>query len=109
MVNGTASSLSYSADDRTSKLSFKSLIQALFSPALSRIEISTPKTARLICELIPSHCPFERDVFLLGRKLFHIPALCKLNPLYEQLVELRFRALVFLADECGEDVTRYCQ
>jgi Mo-dependent nitrogenase C-terminus len=45
---------------------------------------------------------------LLGHK-FHIPAMCKLNPAYEQLVELRFKALCFLADECGEDVTPYCQ
>jgi Mo-dependent nitrogenase C-terminus len=109
MVNVTASSLSSSADDRSTKMSLKNSIQKLFGPVVSRIEISTPKTARLICELIPSQCPFERDIFLWGRKLFHIPALCKLNPLYEQFVELRFRALVFLADECGEDVTPYCQ
>jgi hypothetical protein len=44
----------------------------------------------------------------LGRKLFHIPPLCKLNPLYEEVVSLRFRALCYLADECGEDVTPYC-
>jgi Mo-dependent nitrogenase C-terminus len=109
MVNATASGLSSSAGDRATKLSLKILIQRMFGPILSRIEISTPKTAHLICGLIPSNCPFERDVFFLGRKLFHIPALCKLNPLYEEFVELRFRALVFLADECGEDVTPYCQ
>jgi hypothetical protein len=33
--------------------------------------------------------------------------LCKLNPLYEQLVGLRFRALSYLADDCGEDVSQY--
>jgi Mo-dependent nitrogenase C-terminus len=109
MVNATASSLSSSADDRSKKLSLKVAIQRMLGPVLSRIEISTPKKAHLICGLIPSSCPFERDVFFLGRKLFHIPALCKLNPLYEEFVELRFRALVFLADECGEDVTSYCQ
>ncbi len=32
----------------------------------------------------------------------------KLNPLYEQLIGLRFRALTFLADVCGEDITGYC-
>jgi Mo-dependent nitrogenase C-terminus len=109
MVNVTASSLSSSADNHSTKVSLKKIIQKLFGPVLNQVEISNPKTARLICELIPSQCPFERDVCLLGRKLFHIPALCKLNPLYEQFVELRFRALVFLADECGEDVTPYCQ
>lgn len=89
--------------------SFKTLIQRLFSPAIRQIDISTPEKAHFICSVIPSHCPFERDVLLFGRKLFHIPALCKLNPLYDQCVELRFRALIFLADECGEDVTPYCQ
>ncbi len=98
-----------SAHSRLMKVSLRRFIQKLFGPALNRIEISTPKTARLICELIPNTCPFERDVKVFGRKLFHIPALCKINPLYESLVELRFRALVFLADECGEDVTPYCQ
>ena len=30
-----------------------------------------------------------------------------LNPLYEQLVGLRFRALSYLADDCDEDVSEY--
>ena len=98
-----------SAHSHLMKVSPSKLVQKLFGPALGRIKISTPETARLICDLIPNTCPFERDVTVFGHKLFHIPALCKLNPLYESLVELRFRALVFLADECGEDVTQYCQ
>jgi hypothetical protein len=32
----------------------------------------------------------------------------KLNPLYDQLIDLRFRSLSYLADECGVDVTPYC-
>lgn len=72
------------------------------------IKINDPEFARLICRLIPGQCPFERDVKLFGRTLFHIPALCKLNPFYEEFVMLRFRALSYLADECGEDVTRFC-
>lgn len=55
---------------------------------------------------IPARCPFERDVGLFGRTLFHIPPLCKLNPLFEELVSLRFRALVFLEHQ-GEDVQRF--
>ncbi|MGB8699609.1 MAG: Mo-dependent nitrogenase C-terminal domain-containing protein [Thermosynechococcaceae cyanobacterium] len=90
------------------QLSIKVPIQKCFAPILSRIEISDRQSAHRICTLIPPACPFERDVVLFGRKLFHIPALCKLNPLYESFVELRFRALTFLADECGEDVTPYC-
>ncbi|MCT7958016.1 Mo-dependent nitrogenase C-terminal domain-containing protein [Laspinema palackyanum] len=72
------------------------------------IEIKNPEQAKQLCRLIPAQCPFERDIQLFGRTLFHIPPLCKLNPFYEQLVFLRFRALCFLADECGEDVTAYC-
>ena len=75
---------------------------------LGGLEIGDPKVARFLCKMIPPQCPFERDVKLFGRKIVHIPALCKLNPLYDQLVELRFRALSYLADECKEDVSPYC-
>ena len=75
---------------------------------LDRIEVGNPKLAHRLCKLIPAQCPFERDVKFLGRTLFHIPPLCKLNPLYEEVVGLRFRAICYLADECGEDVTPYC-
>ncbi|MBW4610808.1 MAG: Mo-dependent nitrogenase C-terminal domain-containing protein [Hassallia sp. WJT32-NPBG1] len=71
-------------------------------------EINNPKLAHFLCQLIPAQCPFERDIKVFGRKLFHIPPMCKLNPLYEQVVTLRFKALCYLADECGEDVTAYC-
>ena len=75
---------------------------------LDSVEVRNPQLAHRLCQLIPSQCPFERDVVLFGRKLFHIPPMCKLNPLYEEVVSLRFRALCYLADECGEDVTPYC-
>lgn len=74
---------------------------------LDKLDIQDPRVARFMCKMIPSTCPFERDVTLFGRKIVHIPPLCKLNPLYEQLVGLRFRALSYLADDCGEDVTPY--
>lgn len=72
---------------------------------LDQLEVHDPRLARFVCKLIPSQCPFERDVVLFKKKLVHIPPMCKLNPLYDQLVGLRFRALSYLADECGEDVT----
>jgi tellurite resistance protein len=72
---------------------------------LDQLEVHDPRLARFVCKLIPSQCPFERDVVLFKKKLVHIPAMCKINPLYDQLVGLRFRALSYLADECGEDVT----
>ena len=75
---------------------------------IDRIEVKNPQLAHRICRLIPAHCPFERDVRFMGRTLFHIPPMCKLNPLYDQVVGLRFRALCYLADVCGEDVTQYC-
>jgi hypothetical protein len=71
---------------------------------LDNLEINTPELARLICRVIPAQCPFARDIQVGGRTIVSIPPLCKLNPLYEELVCLRFRALCYLAEECGEDV-----
>lgn len=76
--------------------------------SLGKIQFKHPQTARLVCKLIPSRCPFEHDV-QFGQLHVHIPALCKLNPFYEGLMSLRFQALSFLADTCGEDVSRYCR
>jgi tellurite resistance protein len=67
---------------------------------LDDMKIEDPRLARFICKMVPSQCPFERDIVLFGRKIVHIPPLCKLNPLYEQLVGLRFRSLSYLADDC---------
>lgn len=75
---------------------------------LTSIEVENPQIAHLICRLIPSHCPFERRIKFHDRTLLYIPPLCKLNPVYEQLMGLRFRALGYLADECGEDIGIYC-
>jgi hypothetical protein len=75
---------------------------------LDQIQVSDRLLAHRLCQLIPAQCPFERDVKLFGKTLFHIPPMCKLNPLYEEVVSLRFRALCYLADECGEDVSQYC-
>lgn len=68
------------------------------------IDIRDRDLAHLICKLIPAQCPFERDIKLFGRTIAHIPPMCKLNPLYEQFVGLRFRALCYLVDECGETI-----
>lgn len=82
-------------------------IQAI-AAHLDHLEIHNPNTAHFFCRLIPAQCPFERDIVCCGRILFHIPPLCKLNPFYDQLVGLRFRALTYLADICGEDIAAYC-
>lgn len=70
------------------------------------IPVKNSRFAHLICQVIPCCCPFERDIKLFGRS-FHIPSMCKLNPLYDNFVGLRFRALAYLSDDCGEDVTKY--
>ncbi|MFS0515530.1 Mo-dependent nitrogenase C-terminal domain-containing protein [Nostoc sp. UIC 10607] len=75
---------------------------------VENIQVRDRQLAHRLCKLIPSQCPFERDLKLFGKTLFHIPPMCKLNPLYEEVVGLRFRALCYLADECGEDVSQYC-
>ncbi len=75
---------------------------------LDSIEISNRELAQYIAKLIPAQCPFEQDVLLFGHKIAHIPPLCKLNPLYDQFVGLRFRALCYLVDHCGEDIQSYC-
>jgi hypothetical protein len=75
---------------------------------LNELDIYNATFARLICWLIPAQCPFARDLRLLGRTLLRIPPLCKLNPFYEEVVNLRLRALCYLANECGEDVRKYC-
>ncbi len=75
---------------------------------LNKKEIHDPQVAHRVCRLIPSQCPFARDIKLFGRVIVSIPPLCKLNPLYEELMTLRFRALCYLADEWGEDISQYC-
>ena len=83
----------------------------LFKPIrqwLDRIVVDDIKFAHLLCKSIPSQCPFERNVRLFGHTILHIPPLCKLNPVYDEVVALRFRALCYLADRCGEDISAYC-
>ncbi|MBT9311755.1 Mo-dependent nitrogenase C-terminal domain-containing protein [Leptothoe kymatousa] len=72
---------------------------------LDNLTVTDPAIARRIAHLVPAQCPFERDIVLFGRTIAHIPPMCKLNPLYDEVVGLRFRALCFLADECGEDIS----
>ncbi|AFZ35747.1 Mo-dependent nitrogenase family protein [Stanieria cyanosphaera PCC 7437] len=83
----------------------------IFSPLrqwLNELEICDRILAHRLCQLIPTQCPFERKIKLFGKTIIRIPPLCKLNPLYEEVVALRFRAICYLADQCGEDVSCYC-
>jgi hypothetical protein len=83
----------------------------LLSPArkwLDNVEVKNSSTAHRICKSIPSQCPFEREIKFLGHTIVKIPPMCKLNPLYNEVIGLRFRAICYLADVCGEDVSVYC-
>lgn len=83
----------------------------IFAPVrqiLNNIDITDARLAHKLCRLIPTQCPFEREIKLFGRTIVSIPPLCKLNPLYEEVIGLRFRAMCYLADQCGEDVSFYC-
>lgn len=71
---------------------------------LDGMEIRDRKLAEFLYKAIPAQCPFARDIVLFGRKVGHIPPMCKLNPLYDQLMGLRFRAMCYLVDECGLDL-----
>lgn len=97
--------MTYLIQDRKQK--FKNPLQPL-QQWLDRLQIEEEQAARRIVKLIPAQCPFAREIKAFGRVIVRIPALCKFNPLYEQLIGLRFRALCFLADSCGEDITPYC-
>lgn len=106
-INEEAPAISIAANPNSQQNKGFSLLESL-KLWLDNLEVRDRQLAHRVCKLIPAQCPFERDVKLFGRTLFHIPPMCKINPLYEQLVGLRFRALCYLADVCGEDITAYC-
>ena len=51
---------------------------------------------QLIITVIPDTYPFARTLHIAGFTVT-IPPLCKLNPFYEQLMQLKFNALNELA------------
>jgi hypothetical protein len=63
---------------------------------LDGFEPEDPAVARFLVKLLPAQCPFERDIVLFGHKIVHIPPMCRVNPLYDQLMALRFRCLCTL-------------
>ena len=67
----------------TSHNSYRRAKVDLLSPLrkwLDNVEIKSSQVAHRICQLIPSQCPFEREVRFFGRTLVKIPPMCKLNP-----------------------------
>ncbi len=69
--------------------------RALPTP-IAQFHIRDRRTATLICRLIPGRCPFERSLQWRNYR-WQIPALCQLNPFYEQCLQLRCKALLYLA------------
>ncbi len=84
------------------QLSPKNAILTTLRQWLESIDVRNRRLAYFICKLIPAQCPFERNIIVFGKKLLYIPPMCKLNPLYDEVVLLRFKALCYLADECGD-------
>ena len=76
----------------------KNQLLSLLNKWLEANAINNYKVAQLLCKLIPASCPFQKDFSLAGH-IFHIPSLCKLNPFYESLMILRFRALSYIAEQ----------
>lgn len=110
-INALSASIVSVLFGKSSLKKAKSLAPIFLQPLRQRLEsfeIQNPQVAKFIAKSIPAQCPFERDIILFGRKVAHIPPMCKLNPFYDQLVGLRFRALCYLADRCGEDIQAYC-
>ena len=79
----------------------KSRLLAPIQQWIDGLEVHDRTVALWIYRMIPAQCPFARDIHVLGRKRVTIPPLCKLNPFYDQVVGLRFRAMCYLVDECG--------
>ncbi|MBD2392703.1 hypothetical protein H6G11_00330 [Cyanobacterium aponinum FACHB-4101] len=65
---------------------------------LDNIEITDSVTAHRINNLIPAECPFARKITIFNRTILTIPPLCKLNPVYDNLMALKFRCLTYLAE-----------
>ena len=66
---------------------------------LNAIEVSNVRVAQWICRLIPNTCSTGYDLSLFGRTWLHLPSPCEINPLADELVDLRFRAADFLYEQ----------
>ncbi len=71
------------------------MIVELIRSKIESIEIKDKETAEKIVKVVPQSCPFARKI-QVGTFKVTIPPLCKVNPMYDQLMELRFRALCYL-------------
>lgn len=84
-------------------LSFKSPpFSRLLAPLrkqINALEVRNIWVAQWICRAIPNTCSTGYDLRLFGRTWLHLPSPCELNPLTDELVDLRFRAADFLFEQ----------
>lgn len=59
---------------------------------IDKLATTNPAVAKFIRGL-PSKCPFERQLWLGDILVLHVPALCKFNPLFRQLMRIKVRLL----------------
>lgn len=74
-------------------LAFAFSVDKLVRVSINSASAFSEADALFIVGFIPSTCPFERDVYLYKLKLFHIPPICKINPYYKEIVNLKLRAI----------------
>lgn len=74
---------------------FTEQLPKLYIPPL-RPKRWTPELAKKWVNLIPSKCPFERQIWYENILLLYVPPLCPLNPLSSQLYEIRLEAQTYL-------------
>ena len=71
-------------------------VDMAYHKSLETKEFMAKLINQLIITVIPATCPFAKTFQVAGFTIT-IPPLCKLNPFYNQLMELRFNALSELA------------
>ena len=66
---------------------------------LNGLDPGDERISSFIAHLIPFLDPFGCDIDLFAHKLVQIPVMCKINPLFEQFLAVRFRCLGHLSVE----------
>jgi hypothetical protein len=79
--------------------SLSSHLLAALKEQINTLEVHNIQVAKWICRVIPNTCSTGYDLRFWGRTWLHLPSLCELNPLTDELVDLRFRAADFLFEQ----------
>jgi hypothetical protein len=65
---------------------------------IEKLALNNTRVGEFIANL-PSKCPFERQYWIGDRLIMYVPALCKFNPFFRQLMRLKVRLMVDSANE----------